>query len=145
MEDECAGWGAGWRRRWHQGASSCSSRVLLRFSSSPSLSSLPDVSQPPWTQHELSVPQSQLQQQPVKDAAIQCCYQRNEVSFVSKGDLLLLLVFRVFLSWLKKERITPIIVWDIVTDTRVYCVRTTVKLVTIHPQNVVQPTEHQCL
>lgn len=36
----------------HQGASSCSSKVLLRFSSSPSLSSLPDVSQPPWTQHE---------------------------------------------------------------------------------------------
>lgn len=38
-------------RHHHQGASNCSSKVLLLFSSSPSLSSLPDVSQPPWTQH----------------------------------------------------------------------------------------------
>lgn len=36
------------QKRSHHGASSCSSKVLLLFSSSPSLSSLPDVSQPPW-------------------------------------------------------------------------------------------------
>lgn len=42
-----------WERRtnWQwviYGASSCSRRVRLLFSSSPSLSSLPDVSHPPW-------------------------------------------------------------------------------------------------
>lgn len=34
------------------GASSCSNRVRLLFSSSPSLSSLPDVSHPPWERHK---------------------------------------------------------------------------------------------